>query len=186
MEGLTSKKDEGVARILVSEEEIKAIVKRLASEVSRDYDGKNLIIICILKGAFVFLSDLVRALDIDCEVDFMAVSSYGSGIKTSGRIKIEKDLSLDIRGYHVLIAEDILDSGRSLSKITEMLKGRNPESVEICTLFSKPSRREVDIEAKYVGMEVSDEFIVGYGLDYAEKYRSLPYIGVLKPEVYES
>lgn len=183
---LTSEKCEGISKILITEEEINSTVKRLAAQISEDYKDKNLLIIGVLKGAVVFMTDLMREIDINSQIDFMSVSSYGSGIKSSGRIKIEKDLGIDISGYDVLIAEDILDSGRSLLKITEMLKNRNPASLEICALFSKPSRREVDITAKYIGLEVPDEFIVGYGLDYAEKYRSLPFIGVLDPKVYES
>ena len=132
----------------------------------------------------MFMSDLMRSIDIPCEIDFMAVSSYGSGVKSSGTVRILKDLDRDIHGYDVLIVEDILDSGMTLNYLMDLLYARNPNSIRICTLFDKPERRKVDIFADYAGLEVPDEFIVGYGLDYAEKYRNLPYIGVLKREVY--
>jgi hypoxanthine phosphoribosyltransferase len=173
-----------IKQVLVSEEEIAKKVKELGAQISEDYKDKNLLLVSVLKGAVVFMADLMREITIPCNIDFMSTSSYGGGTKTSGVIKIEKDLSIDIKGYDLLIVEDILDSGRTLSHLIKLLKLRNPKSIEICTLFDKPSRREVDIKAKYTGIEVPDEFIVGYGLDFAEKYRNLPFVGVLKPEIY--
>ena len=173
-----------IEKVLVSEEEISSMVKELGKRISEDYKGKNLLLVSVLKGAVVFMADIMRAITIPCEIDFMSVSSYGAGIKSSGVIKIEKDLGQPIENYDVLIVEDILDSGRSLNYIIEMLTLRNPKSIEICTLFDKPSRRQVEVNAKYIGITVPDEFIVGYGLDYASKYRNLPFVGVLKPEIY--
>ncbi|MPN26476.1 Hypoxanthine-guanine phosphoribosyltransferase [bioreactor metagenome] len=140
--------------------------------------------VSVLKGSVVFMADLMRAVNIPCRIDFMAVSSYGSGTKSSGVVKIDKDLDLSLEGYDVLIVEDILDSGKTLSYILELFRSRNPRSLKICTLFDKPSRRQVDIVPDYKGSDVPDEFIVGYGLDYNEKYRNLPFVGVLKPRVY--
>ena len=173
-----------VQSILYSEEDIAKTVQRLGEEISRDYAGKNLLLVSVLKGAVVFLTDLMRAITIPCKIDFMATSSYGSGTKSSGVVKILKDLDTHLEGYDVLIVEDILDSGRTLQYIIELLRGRHPNSVRICTLFDKPEGRQVPIFADYVGLPVPNEFIVGYGLDYDELYRNLPYIGILKPEVY--
>ena len=174
-----------IDHVLVDEEQINAITKKLGEQISNDYKGKNLLLVSILKGAVVFLSDLMRNISIDCNIDFMVVSSYGSGTKTSGVVKIVKDLDLNLANYDVLIVEDILDSGLTLSYIVEMLKGRNPSSIKICTFLDKPDRRTADIKADYVGMAVPDEFVVGYGLDYNEKYRNLPFVGVLKEEIYK-
>lgn len=174
-----------IDHVLVDEEQINAINKKLGEQISNDYKGKNLLLVSILKGAVVFLSDLMRNITIDCNIDFMVVSSYGSGTKTSGVVKIVKDLDLNLANYDVLIVEDILDSGLTLSYIVEMLKGRNPSSIKICTFLDKPDRRTADIKADYVGMAVPDEFVVGYGLDYNEKYRNLPFVGVLKEEIYK-
>ena len=149
-----------------------------------DYKDKNLLMVSVLKGSVVFMSDLMRAVTIPCRIDFMSVSSYGSGVKTSGVVKIMKDLDIALEGYDLLIVEDILDSGMTLDYIIEMLQGRNPKSVKICTLLDKPERRKVNLKADYFGFTVPDEFVVGYGLDYDERYRNLPYIGILKPEVY--
>lgn len=173
-----------IERVLVSEKEISDTVKELGKRISEDYKGKNLLLVSVLKGAVVFMADLMRAITIPCEIDFMSVSSYGDGIKSSGVIKIEKDLGQPIENYDVLIVEDILDSGRSLNYTIDMLTLRNPKSIEICTLFDKPARRQVEVNAKYIGIAVPDEFIVGYGLDYASKYRNLPFVGVLKPHIY--
>ena len=142
-------------------------------------------LVTILKGAVVFLTDFMRNVDLPCEVDFMVVSSYGSGVTSSGNVKIIKDLYVPLEDKDILIVEDILDSGNTLKFVVDMIKKRHPKSVEVCALLDKPSRRIADIQAKYVGREIPDEFVVGYGLDYAEKYRNLPYVGVLKPEVYE-
>lgn len=173
-----------IERILVSEEQLKAKVAELGARISRDYAGKDLLMVSILKGSVVFMADLMRAVTIPCAIDFMVVSSYGSGTATSGLVKIIKDLDQDLSGKDLLIVEDILDTGVTLSNLVPMLRLRNPRSVRLCTILSKPSRRLADITADYCGFEVPDEFVVGYGLDYNERYRNLPYVGVLKPEVY--
>lgn len=173
-----------IQEVLLSEEKLAAVIKELGSQISEDYKGKNLLMVSILKGSVVFMSDLMRAITIPCRIDFMSVSSYGSGVKTSGVVKIVKDLDIPLAGYDLLIVEDILDSGMTLSYILEVLEARGPKSVKLCTLLDKPDRRKVNIKPDYVGCEVPDEFVVGYGLDYDEKYRNLPYVGILKPEVY--
>ncbi len=174
-----------IESVLFSQEDIQAMVARMGEQISRDYKGKNLLLVSILKGSIVFMADLMRSIELPCRIDFMAVSSYGSGIKSSGSVKIIKDLDLDLEGYDLLIVEDILDSGRTLSSLMEILSTRKPKSIQICTLFDKPERREADVYARYIGAQVPDAFIVGYGLDYDEKYRNLPFVGVLRPEVYE-
>jgi len=171
-----------IKEILYSERQIAEAVAWLGAEISRDYAGKNLMLVSVLKGAVVFLADLMRKITLPCGIDFMSVSSYGHGSKSSGEVRIVKDLDQSLEGLDVLVVEDILDSGRTLSYIIGLLKSRGPNSVKICTLFDKPSRREVQITADYTGLIVPDEFIVGYGLDYGEKYRNLPYAGVLKIE----
>ncbi len=176
---------EDIKEILLSESEIANIIANLGQQISKDYKDKNLLMVSILKGAVVFMADLMRAIDIHCRIDFMCVSSYGSSTESSGRVKIIKDLDIDLKGYDLLLVEDILDSGKTLSNVKEMLLTRNPNSVKICTFLDKPARREANIAADYVGAIVPDEFVVGYGLDYDEKYRNLPYLGVLKPSVYE-
>lgn len=176
--------NDDIQQVLFSKERLAEIVNEMGVRISKDYSGKNLLMISVLKGSVVFMSDLMRAITIPCGIDFMAVSSYGSGTKTSGVVKIIKDLDINLKGYDVLIVEDILDSGLTLSYIRELLQARSPKSIRLCTLFDKPDRRTVNISADYVGTVVPDEFIVGYGLDYAEKYRNLPYVGILKPEVY--
>lgn len=177
--------NQDIDHVLVSEEQLKAKVTELGAQISRDYEGKQLLLVSILKGSVVFMADLMRAITIPCSIDFMVVSSYGGANTTStGLVKIVKDLDQDLTGKDVLIVEDILDTGITLSHLVPMLKMRNPCSVRLCTILSKPSRRKVEIEPDYVGFEVPDEFVVGYGLDYNEKYRNLPYVGVLKPEVY--
>ena len=178
--------NDDIKNILVSEEALKAKVAELGAQISRDYEGRTLVLVSILKGSVVFMADLMRAVTIPCSIDFMVVSSYGgSNTTTSGLVKIIKDLDGDLSGKDVLIVEDILDTGVTLSKLVPMLKMRNPNSVKICTILDKPSRRTADIQPDYAGFQVPDEFVVGYGLDYDEKYRNLPYLGVLKPEVYE-
>ena len=172
-----------IKTVLVSEEELKAKVAQLGAQISKDYEGKNLVLVSILKGSVVFM---MRAVSIPCSIDFMVVSSYGgSNTTTSGLVKIIKDLDGDLSGKDVLIVEDILDTGVTLSNLVPMLKMRNPNSVKICTILDKPSRRKAAIQPDYEGFQVPDEFVVGYGLDYDEKYRNLPYVGVLKPEIYE-
>ena len=175
---------EDIARVLYTEGEIQAAVKEMGAKISADYAGRKLMLISILKGSIVFMSDLMRAVTIDCRIDFMAVSSYGSGVKTSGVVKVLKDLDKPVAGYDLLIVEDILDSGRTLKHISELLKTREPKSIRICTLLDKPECRKVEIKTDYFGFKAPDEFLVGYGLDYDEKYRNLPYIGILKPEAY--
>ena len=173
-----------VEKILISEEEIKEICKRLGEEITRDYQGKKLLVVSVLKGAVVFMADLLREIKCDCQIDFIAVSSY-SGTKTTGVVKFKKDLDIDPDGMDILIVEDILDSGITLSYLSGVLMGRNANSIKICTLLDKPANRKADIKADYVGKVIPDEFVIGYGLDYDEKYRNLPYIGILKPSVYE-
>ncbi len=177
--------NEDIKKVLLSEGEIADIITNLGQQISKDYKDKNLLMVSILKGSVVFMADLMRAIDIHCRIDFMCVSSYGSGSESSGRVKIIKDLDIDLAGYDLLLVEDILDSGATLSNIKNMLLTRNPNSIKICTFLDKPARRKADIKADYVGAVVPDEFVVGYGLDYDEKYRNLPYLGVLKPSVYE-
>lgn len=176
---------EDIASILLSEEQIHTRVRELGAEISRDYAGKEPLFVGVLKGCFIFMADLFREVTIHGSVDFMAVSSYGNGTSTTGAVKINKDLSQDIENRDVIIVEDILDSGITLSYLTKYLQNRKPSSICIATLLDKPARRGADVQAKYVGFTVPDAFVVGYGLDYAEKYRNLPFIGVLKPEVYE-
>lgn len=171
-------------RVLLSEQQIADKVHEIGAQISKDYAGKELLLVSILKGSVVFMADMMRAITIPCQTDFMYVSSYGSGAKTSGVVKIVKDLDIDLKGKHILIIEDILDSGMTLSYIKELLISREPASVRIATLLDKPDRRMADVAADYLGFVIPDEFVVGYGLDYAEKYRNLPYIGVLKPEIY--
>ena len=173
-----------IKKVLYSESDLKTLVADLGAKISEDYKDKNLLMVSVLKGSVVFMSDLMRAVTIPCEIDFMAVSSYGNKTNSSGTVRILKDLDRDIQGYDLLIVEDILDSGKTLNYLMELLYARNPKSIRICTLFDKPERREVDIFADYKGISVPDEFIVGYGLDFAEKYRNLPYIGVLKDELH--
>ena len=174
-----------IERILFTEAELKTRVAELGAQITADYQGKKPIIISILRGSYIFMADLTRSIDLPITVDFMAVSSYGAGTTSSGQVKIVKDLSENIEGRDVIVVEDILDSGNTLSYLLEILKARHVASIKLCTLLDKPSRRVKDVHADYVGYTVPDYFVVGYGLDYAEYYRNLPYIGVLKPEVYE-
>jgi hypoxanthine phosphoribosyltransferase len=178
--------NDDIKKVLIGEDELRAIVKRLGEQITEDYKGKDVLLIGILKGSVIFMADLMRAIDLPCNIDFMAVSSYGSGTESSGRVKINKDLDNDIQGKDIIIIEDILDSGKTLYYIRDILSARKPASIKICTLFDKPERREADIKADYIGSLVPNEFIVGYGLDYAEYYRNLPFIGVLKESVYEN
>ena len=174
---------DGIAKVLISEEELKEICKRLGEQISKDYEGKNLLLVSVLKGAVVFMADLLRNITCDCEIDFMAVSSY-SGAKTTGVVKFKKDLDINPEDCDILLVEDILDSGITLSYLKKVLLDRNARSIKVCTLLDKPANRQADIVADYVGKVVPDEFVVGYGLDYDEKYRNLPFVGVLSPEVY--
>ena len=171
-------------RVLLTEEEVNARINEIASKINEDYAGRPVHLICILKGGVFFTCELAKRLTVPVSLDFMSVSSYGSGTTTTGAVKINKDLSQDIAGRHVIIVEDILDSGVTLSYLKNYLEVRKPASITLVTLLDKPSRRRADVKADYVGFEVEDAFVVGYGLDYAEEYRNLPYIGVLKSEVY--
>lgn len=173
-----------IERVLISEEAIQQKVRELGEQISKDYAGKNLMLVSVLKGSVVFMADLMRAIKINCKIDFMCVSSYGSGTQTSGEVRLIKDLSTPLEGCDLLIVEDILDSGMTLDYITRILNERKPKSIKICTLLDKPSRRKAKIYADYSGFEVPDEFVVGYGLDYDERYRNVPFIGVLDPHVY--
>lgn len=174
-----------VDRVLFSKEDIADMVKRMGAQISKDYEGKDLVLIAVLRGAVVFMGDLMRAIDCPLAIDFMAVSSYGDGAKSSGIVRIVKDLDIDIKGRDVLIVEDILDSGLTLKYLMKNLSSRHPASLEVATLLWKDVEgRTTAIDPKYVGTHCPDEFVVGYGLDFAERYRNLPYVGVLKPEVY--
>lgn len=182
----TSVLDRDIERVLVSQAEIEEITSRIAAEIDRDYkDSKRLLLLCILKGSVVFMGDLMKKVTLPVEIDFMKVSSYGKGTSTTGRINILLDLHrTDLSECDIIVVEDIIDSGRTLSYLTEYLRIGGAKSVKTCTLLDKPSRREVEFTPDYRGLEIPDEFVVGYGLDYAEQYRALPYIGILKPEIY--
>ena len=175
---------EDIQEILFDEKTLAARVAQLGSEITRDYQGKNLLLVCILKGSLVFMADLMRHIQIPASIDFMSVSSYGSGVNSSGEVKIIKDLDRPVQGADLLIVEDILDSGQTLFHLCRMLRRRGPASLRIAVLLDKPERRQVEIRPDYTGFEVPDRFLVGYGLDYDEKYRNLPFVGILKPEVY--
>jgi hypoxanthine phosphoribosyltransferase len=170
----------GVGEILVQQDDLAHRVRELGAEVSRDYEGRDLFLVGVLKGAVFFLSDLMRYLEVPCEVDFMAVSSYGSSTDSSGIVRILKDLDAPIQGREVLIVEDIVDSGLTLSYLLRTLKAREPASLEVCALLTKPERRKVDLPIRYVGFEIPNRFVVGYGLDHAERFRNLPYVAVLQ------
>ena len=176
--------EKDIDSVLFSEEELKNRVAELAAMIEKDYEGEEIMLIGVLRGSFVFMADLCRAIDLPCTLDFMSVSSYGKGTTSNGQVQITKDLSEDISGRHVIVVEDILDSGNTLSYLLKMLQNRNPASIRLCTLLDKPERRQKPVEVHYSGFTIPDAFVVGYGLDYAERYRNLPYIGILKPEVY--
>ncbi|WP_276357756.1 hypoxanthine phosphoribosyltransferase [Cohnella caldifontis] len=175
-----------IQEVLYSEEQIKEKVQELGSAISREYEGRNPLVICVLKGAFIFMADLAKSITVPIELDFMAVSSYGKSTRSSGEVRIVKDLDTSVEGRDVLIVEDIIDSGLTLSYLIDVLERRNAHSVRVVALFDKPGRRTSEINADYTGFEIPDAFIVGYGLDYAEKYRNLPFVGVLKPEIYSN
>jgi hypoxanthine phosphoribosyltransferase len=183
----TAKPDlrDDVAEVLIDEERLQDRIRELAQDIEADYrEIENPLLLCVLKGAFIFLSDLTRLLDMPHEVDFMAISSYGSGTTSSGAVRIVLDLKEDIAGRHVLIVEDIIDSGRTLAYMRRNLLARSPASLRICTLLNKPTRRAVEVPVDYTGFDIPDEFVVGYGLDFAQHYRNFPFIAVLKPEVF--
>ena len=174
-----------VEKVLLSEEQLSQKIAELGEEISKDYQGKEIVAICVLKGAILFMADLARAVKVPMALDFMAVSSYGNGTSTSGTVRILKDLDNSIEGKHVLVVEDIIDSGVTLKYLSKNLRSRKPASIKLCTLLNKPERRRVEVDIDYCGFTVPDYFLVGYGLDYAEKYRNLPFIGILKPAIYE-
>ena len=176
--------DNDIQEVLFSEEQLKNRVQEIARQITADYQGKEIMLISVLRGSFVFMADLCRAIDLPCTLDFMAVSSYGKGTKSSGQVQITKDLSEDITDRHIIVVEDILDSGNTLSYLLKTLENRHPASIRLCTLLDKPDRRVKPVQVHYSGFTIPDAFVVGYGLDYAEKYRNLPYIGILKPRVY--
>ena len=175
-----------IEKVLLTEEDIQKKVKEIGEKITHDYEGKNLMLVSVLKGSVAFMADLMRAIDLPLKIDFMSVSSYGSGTSSSGVVKINKDLDIDLHGVDLLIVEDILDSGKTLHYITKMLSDRGTASIRIACLLDKPERRVVPLSVDYTCFDIPDKFVVGYGLDYDQKYRNLPYIGVLKPEVYES
>jgi hypoxanthine phosphoribosyltransferase len=173
--------ERGVSKVLIDEETLRARIAEIGAEISEDYRDKDLLLVGVLKGAVFFMADLMRNLSISCEVDFMAISSYGDSTDSSGVVRILKDLDLNIEGRHVLVVEDIIDSGLTLSYLIRNLESREPASLEICALLTKPDRREIDVPVRYTGFEIPNEFVIGYGLDYAERYRNLPYVAVLDP-----
>ena len=173
--------ESAVGEVLIESDALSARIAELGAEVSSDYDGRDLLLIGVLKGAVFFMADLMRKLTIPCEVDFMAISSYGGATETSGVVRILKDLDLNIDGRHVLVVEDIIDSGRTLRYLMRNLQARQPASIEICSLLTKPARREIEVPVRYVGFEIPNRFVVGYGLDFGERYRNLPFVGVLDP-----
>lgn len=176
--------EDDVAEVLITREEIQKKTTELARRITADYEGKNLLLVCILKGGLIFLADLMRQIRLPLEIDFMAVSSYGDRTQSSGVVRILMDLERNVEGRDVLIVEDIIDTGRTLNYITHNLRTRRPASLKICTLLNKPARRVLDIPIDYVGFEIPDRFVIGYGLDYGQIYRNLPFVGVLKPELY--
>ena len=180
-----NKLEQDLLKVLIEENSIQERVRSLGAQISRDYEGKKLLVLGVLKGSLVVMADLIRAMTAPCEVEFMAVSSYRAGVKSSGVVKIIKDIDINPLDYNILIVEDILDSGLTLSYLRDLLMQRDASDIKIATLLDKPARRVADISPDYTCFEVPDEFVVGYGLDFAERYRNLPYVGVLKPEIYE-
>jgi hypoxanthine phosphoribosyltransferase len=175
--------ESAVTEILVDEETLRNRVAELGEEISRDYVGRDLLLIGVLKGAVFFMADLMRQLTVPCEIDFMAISSYGASTDSSGVVRILKDLDINIEGREVLVVEDIIDSGLTLSYLMRNLEARQPASLEVCALMTKPERRQIDVPVRYIGFEIPNRFVIGYGLDFAERYRNLPYVGVLDPEL---
>ena len=175
--------ERAVAEVLIDEQTLRARVEELGDEVSRDYAGREPLLIGVLKGAVFFMADLMRQLTVPCEVDFMAISSYGAATDSSGVVRILKDLDINIEGRDVLVVEDIIDSGLTLSYLIRNLESREPATLEVCALLTKPARREIDVPVRYVGFEIPNRFVVGYGLDFGERYRNLPYVGVLSEEL---
>ena len=180
---VSSELERDVSEVLIDEEALQRRIAELGDEISADYAGRNLLLIGVLKGAVFFMADLMRRVTVPCEIDFMAISSYGGQTDTSGVVRILKDLDMNIKGRDVLVVEDIIDSGLTLSYLMRNLRSREPGSLEICALMTKPSRREIDVPVRYVGFEIPNRFVIGYGLDFGERYRNLPYVGVLNPEL---
>jgi hypoxanthine phosphoribosyltransferase len=178
-----SELEEGVQEILIDADTLQRRIRELGEEVSGDYAGRDLLLVGVLKGAVFFMADLMRELTVPCEIDFMAISSSGAATDSSGVVRILKDLDINIAGRHVLVVEDIIDSGLTLSYLMRSLRARKPASLEVCALLTKPERREIEVEVRYVGFEIPNRFVIGYGLDFAERYRNLPYVGVLAPEL---
>jgi hypoxanthine phosphoribosyltransferase len=176
--------DSAIQEVLLSEEQLQAKINELGRVLSNDYEGKNPLVICVLKGSFVFTAELIKRLNIPIEIDFISLSSYGSGTESSGKVRVMKDLDVSVEGRHVLVVEDIIDTGLTMSYFTDLLVRRDAASVKVVTLLDKPERRKIDMKADYSGFTIPDAFVVGFGLDYSEKFRNLPYIGILKPEVY--
>lgn len=176
--------DTAIGQILITEEQLANKIKELGHQLSQDYADLNPLVICVLKGSFVFTAELVKRVGIPLEIDFISLSSYGSGTESSGKVRVMKDLDVSVEGRHVLVVEDIIDTGLTMSYFTDVLRRRDAASVKVVTLLDKPERRKTDMKADYIGFTIPDEFVVGFGLDYSEKFRNLPYIGVLKPEVY--
>jgi hypoxanthine phosphoribosyltransferase len=179
----TTQVEQGIAEILIEEDALRERVAELGAEISADYAGRDLLLVGVLKGAVFFMADLMRAIDVHCEVDFMAISSYGASTDSSGVVRILKDLDINIEGRHVLVVEDIVDSGLTLSYLVRNLESRDPASLEVCALLTKPERRENEVDVRYVGFEIPNRFVIGYGLDFAERYRNLPYVAVLHPDL---
>jgi hypoxanthine phosphoribosyltransferase len=175
--------EQGVGQVLIEEDALQARIRELGNEISEDYAGRDVLLIGVLKGAVFFMADLMRRLSVSCEVDFMAISSYGGATDSSGVVRILKDLDINIEGRDVLVVEDIIDSGLTLSYLMRNLEAREPASLEICALLTKPSRREIDVPVRYVGFEIPNRFVIGYGLDFDERYRNLPYVAVLRDEM---
>jgi hypoxanthine phosphoribosyltransferase len=173
----------GVGEVLIGEEDLQARIRSLGAEISSDYHGRELLLVGVLKGAVFFMADLMRSISVACEIDFMAISSYGAATDSSGVVRILKDLDINIEGRHVLVVEDIIDSGLTLSYLLRNLESREPASLEICALLTKPERREVDVPVRYIGFEIPNRFVIGYGLDFAERYRNLPYVGILRDDL---
>jgi hypoxanthine phosphoribosyltransferase len=175
--------ERGVETVLIDEESLQERIAELGEEISSDYVGRDLLLLGVLKGAVFFMADLMRRLSVPCEIDFMAISSYGASTDSSGVVRILKDLDINIEGRHVLVVEDIIDSGLTLSYLVRTLEAREPASLEICALLTKPERRRIEVDVRYVGFEIPNRFVIGYGLDFAERYRNLPYVGVLRPDL---
>ena len=178
-----SELERAVGEILIDEDRLQARIRELGAEITADYEGRELLLVGVLKGAVFFMADLMRSITVPCEIDFMAISSYGASTDSSGVVRILKDLDINIEGRHVLVVEDIVDSGLTLSYLVRNLESREPASLEVCSLLTKPGRREMEVDIRYVGFEIPNRFVIGYGLDFAERYRNLPYVGVLHDDL---